>query len=247
MAVPAIGPPAATHGGRLCGRRRRRRSRRRLEPGRRDRGGRTAASRQRRADRLPPRGLRLQPRRLVRRSGDGQSGRVSRPVRAGRDGRRACGSHVGGRARRAASPTASGRRPTAAARSRTCRRASPSSSTCDCSMFVALGDGAGGHRRRPDDGARSGPRTASSRTARRPSRLRSSRAASARTPPSGGYRPGDIIFFGHGAGGDGPRRALARRRPDRPVLVERRRLEHPTARRLRRADRLGAVDERRHG
>ncbi len=139
----------------------------------------------------------------------------------------------------AASPTTSGRRPIAAARCRTCRAASRRArrATARCSRA--------GRSRRPESTSgrrpqRSGPRTAScprataatdgSRHARR--RLRS---AARRLPAR---RP-DLLRRRRRP--ERPRRALARQRDDRPVLVERQRLEHPAARRLRRTDRLGAL------
>ena len=186
------------------------------------------------------RGLRLQPRRLVRRrvlaKADEYRGAFARARRAARVRLSPGRSRTSG-----ASRYSRGRPPIAAARCRTCRAASRRArrATARCSP-------AGRWRRRASTSASttvsSGRRTVSCPTPRRPSRLPLVARGVGPDPPPGGYRPGDLIFFGHGAGGERPRRALARRRPDRPVLVERRRLEHPAARRLRRADGLGALD-----
>lgn len=58
------------------------------------------------------------------------------------------------------------------------------------------------------------------------------------TTPTRGKRRSSI----HALPEPGTRRALARRRPDRAVLIERRWVEHPPARGLRSPDRLGSVD-----
>ena len=242
MTVPALGPPTASTAARLRDGRRRRRPRRRLElRPTRSRAPPACCARTARRPTTARAIFAYNHAELVRRSGAREGGRVPRRVRA-RARRAALAPRSPGRSRTsAASRTASGRRPIAAARCRTCRRASRRArrATARCSSRWAMAQAG------IDVGLTTvhavDRRTDCSRTARRQLRPRSSSRGVGPNPPSGGYRPGDIIFFGHGARRRRPRRALARQRPDRPVLVERRRLEHPAARRLRRADGLGPL------
>ena len=142
----------------------------------------------------------------------------------------------------AASPTTSGL-PNRSRRlgRRTCRaasrRARPATARCSRAGRSPRRGSTSGSRPR-----RSGLRTASSRRGTRRRRRPLSCGASAPIRPPGGYQPADLILFGVEDGAERSRRALARQRPDRPVLLERQRLEHPAARRVRRSDRLGAME-----
>src|SRR5438128_1151110 len=76
-------------------------------------------------------------------------------------------------------------------------------------------------------------------------RLRTTRIPSTPTTPSAGRLPAGRPDLLRCRGRPGrPRRAVARQRNDRSVLVEWRRLEHPTAGRVRVAYRVGALEAR---
>ena len=60
-------------------------------------------------------------------------------------------------------------------------------------------------------------------------------------PPPGGYRPADLIFFGHGAGDAGHVALWLGNGLIVQCSGERQRREHPAARRLRDTDRMGSL------
>ena len=178
--------------------------------------------------------------RLIRLEGARPGRGVPWRVRAWRDAEERCGRSPGRSPTSGASTaTARDRPPIAAAPWPTCRAASPAGSNLRLLDVRALGDGAGRDRHRLDDrpavaGERPPPRHRD-----RGGDVRSSSRGVGADPPPGGYRPADLIFFGHGDGRCGPRRALARQRSDRPVLVERGR--------RRTSDRSRATSRRRAG
>jgi hypothetical protein len=120
----------------------------------------------------------------------------------------------------------------------------PTSSTCDCSMFVRWA--------MAQAGLDVGLTTSSQWTANgvlpagdTPQANRVVSRGVGPGPPPGGYRPRRPHLLQRGRRPQGARRPLARQRSDRPLLLERWRLQHPRARRLRRPHRLGPLDSDR--
>ena len=115
----------------------------------------------------------------------------------------------------------------------------PTGSTCDCSMFVRWAMAQAGI----DVGLTTSTQwTANGRLPAGDSPQDTARRARRRPTRRGGYRPGDLVFFGVDDGPERARRPIARQRSHRPLLIERRRVQHSSPGRLCRADRLAQVE-----
>ena len=132
------------------------------------------------------------------------------------------------------------RRPIAAARYRACRGGEPTGSTCDCSMFVRWAMAQAGL----DVGLTTSTQwTANGRLPVGDSSQDTAVVVSRGVGHApGGYRPGDLVFFGVD---DGPTGHVALSLGNGQIvhcLIERRRVQHSSPGRLCRADGLAQVE-----